>query len=199
MNTGLFEWKNGTKTQNAVVTSDGVTVQDAVYEGETPLSASNLNKAQAMIKETIDKEIGDLTTLGTTNKSNLVNAVNEVITYLKATVLYDNNNGSSGDITLSDTVRNYDFIDIFYRSNDGAGFENCTRVKGKMDTQPFLQYIFLFSGQIIFKIKNVNVKENKITNIDDKYTDTALVSGQPVNVVSNNHIFITKVVGYKYM
>ena len=49
MNTGLFEWKNGTKTQNAVVTSDGVTVQDAVYEGETPLSASNLNKAQTTL------------------------------------------------------------------------------------------------------------------------------------------------------
>lgn len=49
MNTELFEWKNGTKTQNAVVTSDGVTVQDAVYEGETPLSASNLNKAQTIL------------------------------------------------------------------------------------------------------------------------------------------------------
>lgn len=199
MNTELFEWKNGAKTQNAVVTSDGVTVQDAVYEGETPLSASNLNKAQTMIKEAVDKEIGDLTTLETTNKSNLVNAVNEVTTYLKATVLYDNANGSDGDITLSDTVRNYDFIDIFYRSNDGYGCDNCTRVRGDKDTQPFLQYIFLWSDQIIFKIKNVDVKGNKITNIATKYTDTALVSGQAINVVTNNHIFISRVVGYKYI
>lgn len=42
----LFEWKNGTKIQNAVVTSDGTTVQDAVWEGETPISAANLNQAQ---------------------------------------------------------------------------------------------------------------------------------------------------------
>ena len=42
----MFEWENGTKTQNAIVTGDGVTVQDAVWEGETPISASNLNLMQ---------------------------------------------------------------------------------------------------------------------------------------------------------
>ncbi len=56
----LFEWKNGTKTQNAVVTSDGVTVQDAVWEGETPISASNLNKAQQEVVNEINKQLSNI-------------------------------------------------------------------------------------------------------------------------------------------
>lgn len=58
----LFEWQNGTKVQNAVVTGDGVTVQDAVWEGETPLSASNLNAAQNNLIDYINTQI--YTTLG---------------------------------------------------------------------------------------------------------------------------------------
>lgn len=53
----LFEWKNGTKTQNAIVTGDGVTVQDAQWEGETPISASNMNSAQEQLLTEAEKNI----------------------------------------------------------------------------------------------------------------------------------------------
>lgn len=78
LNLELFEWKNGTKTQNAVVTSDGITVQDAVWEGETPISANNLKKAQNMLALAIMQKIGLLTDLDTEANENLVSAINEL-------------------------------------------------------------------------------------------------------------------------
>lgn len=78
LNLDLFEWKNGTKIQNAVLTSDGTTVQDAVWEGETPISASNLKKAQNMLALAIMQQVGLLSDLTTENKNSLVAAINEV-------------------------------------------------------------------------------------------------------------------------
>lgn len=78
LNLELFEWKNGTKIQNAVVTSDGTTVQDAVWEGETPISANNLKKAQNMLALAIMQKIGLLTDLDTEANENLVSAINEL-------------------------------------------------------------------------------------------------------------------------
>lgn len=74
----LFEWKNGTKVQNAVVTSDGTTVQDAVWEGETPISANNMNQAQKKMQDEYNGLIGELNELNTTDKGNIVNAINEI-------------------------------------------------------------------------------------------------------------------------
>lgn len=74
----LFEWKNGTKVQNAVVTSDGTTVQDAVWEGETPISANNMNQAQKKMQDEYNGLIGDLNVLNTTDKTSIVNAINEI-------------------------------------------------------------------------------------------------------------------------
>jgi hypothetical protein len=52
---GKFEWKNGSKVEPAKVEINGVVyeVTDAQYEGETPLSASNLNAMQDGIYEDI--------------------------------------------------------------------------------------------------------------------------------------------------
>lgn len=82
----LFEWKNGTKVQNAVVASDGTTVQDAVWEGETPLSANNMNQAQEKMQVEYKGLIGDLNGLNTTDKSSMVNATNEVLEGLNSLI-----------------------------------------------------------------------------------------------------------------
>lgn len=101
----LFEWKNGTKVQNAVVASDGTTVQDAVWEGETPLSANNLNQAQEQMQKEYNGLIGDLNGLNTTDKSSMVNATNEVLTKstdtleITAEIVVSSLSLSSGDFT----------------------------------------------------------------------------------------------------
>lgn len=41
----MVKWQDGVKISDAVINEDG-TVTDAVYEGETPVSAPNLNLMQ---------------------------------------------------------------------------------------------------------------------------------------------------------
>ena len=100
LNLDLFEWKNGTKVQSAVLSSDGTTVQDAVWEGETPISASNLKKAEKMLALAILEQTGVPTNLETNANDNLVAAINEV----------NASNKDSGwlDIDLSSNFEKYD-------------------------------------------------------------------------------------------
>ena len=109
-------WQNGTLIQPAQVLDDG-TVQPAQYEGTTPLSAANLTKMEDNIEEYIEdvsNEVGDLSDLNTTDKTSVVNAINSLV----PVVLYENEAGTNGDITLNDSVENYTFIEVFYRNND---------------------------------------------------------------------------------
>lgn len=105
MNLDLFEWSNGTKTQNAVLEADGVTVQDAVWEGETPISANNLNLAEKKLAYALYSKMGLLESLETEDKETLVGAINEVKKptqkVLLTTTSYMNENQ---EFTLSEPV-----------------------------------------------------------------------------------------------
>ncbi len=65
-----FEWKNGVLVQNAKVQIDGqlYDVTPEQYEGETPLSAQNLNAMQDGIYE-------DMITIGTCTDEELAEAI----------------------------------------------------------------------------------------------------------------------------
>lgn len=72
-----------TITQKPYVTinNQNYEVQDGVYTGGTDLNANTFNTMQDNIEEEMNKNsnsIGDLATLKTAEKSNLVNAVNEL-------------------------------------------------------------------------------------------------------------------------
>lgn len=105
MNLDLFEWSNGTKTQNAVLEADGVTVQDAVWEGKTPISANNLNLAQKKLAYALYSKMGKNENLETEDKETLVGAINEVKKptqkVLLTTASYMNENQA---LTLSEPV-----------------------------------------------------------------------------------------------
>ena len=106
----LFEWKNGTKTQNAIVTGDGVTVQDAIWEGETPISASNMNVAQEQLQNEVETNIN--TNLGTEtdtwSSSSSYNA-GDIVIYDGG--LYQNRTGENSSAPNTDTT-NWLFVSI---------------------------------------------------------------------------------------
>ena len=45
------------------------------------------------------------------------------------TTLYDNPSGSNGTITLSDNITNYSYVEIYFRTNDGAGFRGSQKIE----------------------------------------------------------------------
>lgn len=79
----------------------------------SPVNANNMNKIEQGIYDSslgVEK-IGDITLLDTTDKTSVVNAINEVNGNLpKITSLWSGSKSTTGDITLSEAYTNYDFL-----------------------------------------------------------------------------------------
>lgn len=155
----------------------------------TPINASNLNKIEQGIYDN-SVNIGNLTNLNTTEKNNLVGAINEVHD-LKPVILYNNTSGTTSNITnLNDDVSNYSYLEIFYKY---LGTENSTKISGKVaslithymnDNQTYLQYkTVTFSGT---------------TMTVNNYQQWSNIWGtSDVSAMNQNNILVTKILGYK--
>lgn len=107
-------------------------------------------------------------------------------------VLYNSASGTSGTVTLSDSVENYTYIEIFYRS---SGDNACGSVKvfspnGKLVHLGTIHYI---SDYDYAKFALVNVSGSMIT-FNQNYQITLKNNGSVYS--AENAIFITRVVGY---
>lgn len=105
-------------------------------------------------------------------------------------VLYNNTSGgTTSSITLSDSVDNYSYIEIFHRTNDGAVYKNSTKVQGGLsyatlfDCNPFADTIYYKMAKIIINGTSLTFDGNF-----QAYSNVILVG---------DYIYITKVVGYK--
>lgn len=118
------------------------------------------------------------------NKVNFIN--------LLPVVLYDDNEGSTSNITLSDDVANYSYIEIFYNT---TGYENSTKISSK-------------KASLISHITNTNVNQTYISFKNITLNGTSLIVDSyqewnnnwgttSVSVENNNTLKITKVLGYK--
>ena len=102
----------------------------------TPINATNLNHIEDGIYD-VSTSIGDLNNLNTTEKSDIIGAINEINTktipisqggtgattvsgaktnlgFSTSTSLYTNSSGTFSTITLSDSISNYKAIGIYY-------------------------------------------------------------------------------------
>lgn len=108
-------------------------------------------------------------------------------------VLYENNNGSNETITLNDSVSNYKFIEIFYKSNDSA--YSSVRVDTPNGKRVSLQAFWSIDDWLYGKIKQISISDNKINNLAAQ--QLVIGSGASPTVSLSNYIYITKVIGYK--
>lgn len=111
---------------------------------------------------------------------------------LSGKVLYNNASGTAGTVTLSDSVENYTYLEIFYRS---SGDNACGSVKvfnpnGKLVHLGTIHYIADYDYA---KFALVNVSGSMIT-YSQNYKITLKSNGSSYS--SENAIYITRVVGY---
>lgn len=111
---------------------------------------------------------------------------------LSGKVLYNSASGTAGTVTLSDSVENYTYLEIFYRS---SGDNACGSVKvfspnGKLVHLGTIHYIADFDYA---KFALVNVSGSMIT-FSQNYQIVLKNNGSTYS--SENAIFITRVVGY---
>ena len=118
----------------------------------------------------------------------------ETHSVLKAYTLYNNASGSSASITLSDSINNYDYIEIFCK--DSNGVSSSTKVENPNGKKVTLMTVHIDTGLIQFYTKNVLINATSITNIGG-YTIKMQSSSITAFNNSYNYILITKVVGYK--
>ena len=114
--------------------------------------------------------------------------------YLNPTVLYNNTSGSNSNITLSDSASNYEYIEIFFRSNDTP--HNSVKIY-----QPNGKFVSLLtqynngSNIVWFKIAIVTISGASITFNNSE--EVKLVSGSSPIINKTTNIYITRVIGYK--
>lgn len=111
---------------------------------------------------------------------------------LSGKVLYNNASGTAGTVTLSDSVENYTYLEIFYRS---SGDNACGSVKvfNPNNKLVHLGTIHYIADYDYAKFALVNVSGSMIT-FSQNYQITLKSNGSTYS--AENAIYITRVVGY---
>lgn len=152
----------------------------------TPVNATNLRKMDTGIKNNSDN-IGELTNLETSDKSSVVNAINELITK----ELYNDSTGTTGSINnLADDVSNYKYLEIFYSYN---GTRQSTKIIGNKAS---LIVHTTSNNQTNISFKEVTFSGTSMTvNSYQQWNNVWGTSN--VNASNTNSIYIIRIVGYK--
>lgn len=118
------------------------------------------------------------------------------------TILYDNESGSNGAITLSENVANFKYIEIFYKSNDN--YYNSVKIYKPNEKIASLSCWYTFTSEVglYLKTKAVYISGTSISIVvknSNKYAygETSFSSGGTISKNENNYIYITRVLGYK--
>ena len=169
-------WQDGTLISKAKVEIDDTIydVEPEQYSGQTPLSSANLKK----MEDNTEKAINEVNT-------NLNDKIN-------GTTLYDNAIGTSGNVTLSDSAENYEYIEIYYRTGNRS---NSTKVQDFTNKNLTMQIIAASPSTFVCIVKQISISGNTITKVQENqfYTN----SSGSTTFTTTDTIYIYKVVGYK--
>lgn len=124
------------------------------------------------------------------------NNANELIN-LQAVELYNNSQGSNGNITLSDSVINYSYIEIFFRNNDDLYSSNKFENINTKELCLISTAIDISTTTPRIKTSSYSVNDNIISFIGTADWNLKANAGTVSGDVSNNIIYITKIIGYK--
>ena len=113
-------------------------------------------------------------------------------------VLYENEEGTNGTVTLIDSAENYEYLEIFYCDNTHSyyGYQKIYKPNGKdtaLSLTPYYKdgsahYSYIYNGII-------SIDNTSITRLRSSYMQ---IRGTSVNSHNgNNYLYITRVLGYK--
>ena len=164
---------------------------------------SDLNEIKSVVNDN-DTNVGDLSTLNTTDKSSIVNAINELL----PTVLYSTNKefseiANNTIITLNDDITNYQRVVFFGISNN----ENLSSVEvylPKVDDKVIISignagntggYYAWETVIRSFRIRS----ENQITYGEGRALSSKITAQDNLQgfVASNNNVKLYSIVGFR--
>ena len=130
----------------------------------------------------------------TSEFNTLIKAINDAENFSgKMTDLYFNESGTNGTITLSDSAANYDYLEIYYCSNDNdITMCKVCNPNGKIAS---LSTTLIFENKMYQKAACLTISEKSITWLVSGFA-TIPNSSTPI-INSTNNLRVVKVVGYK--
>lgn len=149
----------------------------------------DMNEIKSVVN-TNDDNVGTLSNLNTTDKTSIVNAINELVN-LKPVVLYNDSTGTTGTVTLSDSAANYSYIEIFYKNTDGY----CSSVKAINGTDVSLTITYQASDKLWYTSKVVTINGISISN--KNHAIGWINNSNNTGYGNTNNMKITRVIGYK--
>ena len=166
-------------------------IQTITYTDKVAL---NENPNVAEINKVTDDNMNEIKEVVNNNASETSTNTNDITSLKKLvpTTLYNNSSGSNGAITLSESVVNYSYLEIYFYINDGSSYRGSQKLlasSGAILTS--LQYIHCdTAGHYWIKAKEILINGTSIAN--NGYIETG-TNGTS----AGNYIYITKVLGYK--
>ena len=116
-----------------------------------------------------------------------------------AVVLYDGlaENGTLNEITLSDSVANYKYVEIFATKDINSGIWSAKTPSPQGKTINIGTTYYVPNQAVKIVCKNVVLNDNKLTHGVEYYINFAFNSGTLINIGEQNTIKVLMVVGYK--
>jgi hypothetical protein len=112
---------------------------------------------------------------------------------LNENVLYDNESGSNGEITLSESAAGKKYMDIFYRDNDNT--YSSVRVYNPDGKYVDISTISRWGTTLYIKQKRITISGTSITNGNTTEAQFTAAPKNTINTTANN-IYITRVTSY---
>ena len=114
-----------------------------------------------------------------------------------ATELFNNPSGNAGEITLNDSLTNYEYIEIYF-TNPTFGIFDSSKIDNPNGKKTSLKVSMRYSngGSYYTYFRDVSLNGNKITNLFGGYY-AVRVDGSIEYFNNVNYINITRVLGYK--
>ena len=114
-----------------------------------------------------------------------------------ATELFNNSSGSGGEITLNDSLTNYEYIEIYY-TNPTFDIFDSSKIDNPNGKKTSLKVSMRYSdgGSYYTYFRDASLSGNKITSLFGGYY--AVRTDGSIEYFNNiNYISITRVLGYK--
>jgi len=215
-------WVNG---QTPINESNLNKIENGIYNNDAHIGDLNdletddkTNLVEAINEATA--HIGDLNDLETDDKTNLVEAINEattkgggvpagtIVDYDGSTVpdgwqaaaeeevtLYENASGTTGNITFSQSLENFRFLEIHY---GGSGLSTISVSKFKVgSTKINLQLFVATTNTLYLRYTNYSLS-NTAMSVDQVFNYDIYKYNSSINPQSTDNVcYITKVIGIR--
>lgn len=201
IDTGINTAQTTADTASTAATNAATVASTAQTTANTAITNAATADGKAVA---VDTKVGDLANLTTTDKTNLVSAVNEVkgITTNHATQLltltpvelYDGTNADDGssNITLSDSISNYQKIEVEFYCDGNSSYAVEEFIIVPSATYNIFD-VCLASGNVSTYSRLITISG---TTLSTTYSRKCFISTGATE--STNGILIRKIVGFKY-